>query len=218
MSNIKDLSIDDSIELDESSVVTEGSIIENSDILENTYTSDFDEHSDTLENTYTTDFDEHSEVTENTIMENSDILENTSSTTELDELTLSLLMNKTRYRKYIEQTDPEKNELNYQNIKYNRQYRSKILEITARMIDTPDVQITTDVDKMFVAYTKTLVQYFQMKELERHPEYKNDDVLFGSIDETPSSQPLTNSLWGKERVLKGKSTIANYDMRMFSKR
>jgi hypothetical protein len=215
MSNVDDTSIDDSFEIDEPSEATEGSIMENSDILENTSS--------------TTELDELSEVTEGYMQENIDILENTISTTELDELTLSLLMNKTKYNKYIAQTDPQKNEVNCQNIKYNQHYRSKILEITTRMIDTPDVQITTDVDKMFVAYTKTLVQYFQMKELERQPEYNNgyycstdntyDDNLFGNIDVPPSSTPPTNSLWGKERVVKqGNSTISNYDMRMFSKR
>ena len=173
--------------------------------------------------------DEPSEVTESSIQENSDILENTTSTTELDELTLSLLMNKTQYRKYIAQTDPEKNEINHRIIKDNRQYRNKILDITKHMIDTPDVQIATDVDKIFIAYTKTLVQYFQMKELERQPEYNSgyygsnddtdDEVLFGSIDGTTSGQSPTTSFWGKERVVKqSKTTISNCDMRMFSKR
>jgi len=172
--------------------------------------------------------DEPSEITENSIYENSDILENTTSITELDELTLSLLMNKTQYRKYIAQTDPDKNEINQQFIKDNRRYRSKILEMTTRLIDTPDVQITTDVDKIFVAYTKTLVQYFQMKELERQTKFNNgynvdadadDDVLFGSIDNSSSTDSPNNSFWGNDRVLQqGKTPISSYDMRMFSKR
>jgi hypothetical protein len=217
MSNSNDTSIDDSVEelLDEPSEVTESSIMESSDILENTSS--------------TTELDELSEVTESYIQENSDILENAISTTELDELTLSLLMNKTQYRKYIAQTDPDKSEVDHRIIKDNRQYRNKILDITKRMIDTPDIQITTDVEKIFIAYTKTLVQYFQMKELEQQPEYNNgyygsnddtdDDVLFGSIDGTTPGPSPTTSFWGKERVVKhGKSTISNCDMRMFSKR
>jgi hypothetical protein len=172
--------------------------------------------------------DEPSEITDSSITENSDILENTTFITELDELTLSLLMNKTQYRKYITQTDPAKNEVNRRFIKDNHLYRSKILEITARMLDTPDVQITTDVDKIFVAYTKTLVQYFQMKELEQQTKHNNGycdstddtyDSLFDSIEETTSGQSPTSSFWGKERVVKqGKPTISGCDMRMFSKR
>ena len=67
-----------------------------------------------------------------------------------------------------------------------------------------------------------------MKEVEKQNQYnfynkeeEEDDVLFGSMVNTDSSydQPTIASLWSKERIVKnGNVPIANYDMRMFSKR
>ena len=99
--------------------------------------------------------------------------------------------------------------------------------MTKKLLSYPDTQITTDIDEIFVAYTKRLVQHFKTQDRE-HQTYKNgyedesndDDVLFGNIEDTPRHDETCNrSFWGKERVIKkGGVPMANYDMRMFSNR
>ena len=173
--------------------------------------------------------DEVSEIDETNIRESIDYLENTVTTTEIDQLTLSLLMNKNHYRKYVSQTNPEQHEVENQRIADNRKYRSRILDLTSRLLDSPDTQITTDVDQIFVAYTKRLVQYFKMQDVEKQnrshngcyeSDDKDEDVLFGNMDEMPTAaQAPTSSFWGKDKVVKkGNLPVASYDMRMFSKR
>lgn len=173
--------------------------------------------------------DEVSEIDETNIHEPIDDLENTVTTTEIDQLTLSLLMNKNHYRKYVSQTHPEQHAVENQRIADNRKYRSRIIDLTSRLLDSPDTQITTDVDQIFVAYTKRLVQYFKMQDVEKQNQSHNgcyekddddEDVLFGNMDETPTiSQAPTSSFWGKDKVVKkGNLPVASYDMRMFSKR
>ena len=151
--------------------------------------------------------DEVSEIDETSRHEPNDDLENTVTTSEIDQLTLSLLMNKNHYRKY----------------------RSRIIDLTSRLLDSPDTQITTDVDQIFVAYTKRLVQYFKMQDVEKlnrthngcyEKDDEDDDVLFGNMDEPPTeAQAPTSSFWGKDKVVKkGNLSVSSYDMRMFSKR
>ena len=158
-------------------------------------------------------------------------LENTVSNAEIDQITLSLLMNKNHYRKYVAHNDPEQHYIENQRIADNRQYSNRIIELTRRLLDYPDTQITTDIDEMFVAYTKRLVQYFKRKDTEERGIqvtgcYENDntdeDVMFGNMDEpteTVNEPSGAHSFWGKERVVKKSGlSIPGYDMRMFSRR
>jgi len=165
------------------------------------------------------------DCSENTLNE----LDSHVNNTDMDELTLSLLMNTKHYRKYVAQTNPEQAILDKQTIDDTRKYRNKILQITAEMIDSPDVQISTDINQLFNTYTKQLIRHFKMKDTERQRNSQNDqydnedDTLFGTMDDDPDTSsyqhPSTSSLWGKDRVIKkGNLPIANYDMRMFSKR
>ena len=169
------------------------------------------------------------EVNDIHLLENNDNEENPepTDTTDIDEMTLALLMNKNHYRKYVTQTNPEEHEIEIKRIADNRKYANRIMELTKKLLSYPDTQITTDIDEIFVAYTKRLVQHFKTQDRE-HQTYKNgyedesndDDVLFGNIEDTPRhDETCTRSFWGKERVIKkGGVPMANYDMRMFSNR
>jgi len=157
--------------------------------------------------------------------DNNDV-DNRVNHTDMDELTLALLMNKNHYRKYVAQTNPEQAILDNQTIDDIHKYRNRILKITANMIDSPDIQISTDINQIFNTYTKHLIRHFKMKDDQQpqNEKYNNeDDTLFGNMnddtDTSSYSQKSTSSLWGKDRVVKkGNLPIANYDMRMFSKR
>ena len=166
----------------------------------------------------------NTDSTENTLDEDNNDLDNHVNNTDMDELTLALLMNKNHYRKYVAQTNPEQAILNNQTINDIHKYRNRILKITSDMIDSPDVQISTDINQIFNTYTKHLIRHFKMKDDERHHNNQyneEDDTLFGNMnddtDTSSYSQKSTSSLWGKDRVVKkGNLPIANYDMRMFS--
>ena len=77
----------------------------------------------------------NTDSTENTLDEDNNDLDNHVNNTDMDELTLALLMNKNHYRKYVAQTNPEQAILDNQTIDDKRKYREKILQITANMID-----------------------------------------------------------------------------------
>ena len=127
--------------------------------------------------------------------------------THIDKLTLEMFMNKKNYKKYIEKTDPNKFfqlQSKYADIK---KYRGTILTITDDLLENPDNEISTEISEIFDAYTSTIIRYLKNKEIQhkfiQHSEDEIDDVLFGSIDETPHER--TNSFWSGERVVK-KST------------
>jgi hypothetical protein len=134
----------------------------------------------------------------------------------IDKLTLELLMNKSHYKRYIANTDPTKHA---EMVKHNAlitKYKYKIMNITNDMLSDPSKQITTNVNEAFNGYVKTLIQYFQMKELENTSNERSDedDVLFGNMDEDVSQavesetndviEPVMKSFWGGSRVVKQK--------------
>jgi len=149
-----------------------------------------------------------------------DNLENTIDVTPsnkaIDKLTLELLMNKSHYKRYIANADPEKHA---EMVKHNHlvtKYKFKIIELTNNLLSDPTKQITTDVNDAFTGYIKTLLMYFQMKDLEHASPNRSDDedILFGDIDdaeteygtnETVNVEPLMKSFWGGNQVIKQKS-------------
>lgn len=135
----------------------------------------------------------------------------------IDKLTLELLMNKSHYKRYIANTDPTKHA---EMVKHNAlitKYKYKIMNITNDMLSNPSKQITTSVNEAFNGYVKTLIQYFQMKELENksNEHSDDDDVLFGNMAEDGDNaaesetndtvvEPIMKSFWGGSRVVKQK--------------
>ena len=130
----------------------------------------------------------------------------------LNDITLNFLMNKNHHKKYISKTNPEehKREQKYQSSL--RKYKGKIMNITEELIKNPDTQVTTDVNEIFIGYTKTLIRYFKMKEIE-NKEFYNDsdeDMLFGNMNESEdenvekedSSEIM--SFWGTKILKKNK--------------
>jgi len=88
-----------------------------------------------------------------------------------------------------------------------RKYRSAILNMTEDFLNRPDMQITNELGEIFDAYSRTLIRYFKNKELEKTSSFEKeqedeDDVMFGTIDNMPPSQPTMNSFWSGERVTK----------------
>ena len=123
----------------------------------------------------------------------------------IDNITLELLMNKSQYNKYVSQKDPEKYVKMKQHVDKMMKYKYDIIDLTKELLDDPDKQITLEINEIFEAYVKTMVNYFEMKEMEsgnlftpRPYSQDNDDMMFEKIDEPTRIKPIDNhSLWGK---------------------
>jgi len=139
----------------------------------------------------------------------------------IDKVTLELLMNKSHYNKYMANADPEQHD---KTLKFRSQiskYKHKIISITNELITSQTKQVTTDVNNAFTDYVKTLIQYFQMKELENKPHTDDDDILFGSIDNDSDDDIVTTptmSLWGGGTVVKRKTRNKTSFMHGFPKK
>jgi hypothetical protein len=93
----------------------------------------------------------------------------------IDQMTLSFLMNKNTYNRYVEQTDPAKYKEQQEYRKKMRKYKDKILSITRRFLENPDLQITLEMNDMFSDYCKTCIKYFELKDLENSCSYEKED-------------------------------------------
>ena len=138
----------------------------------------------------------------------------------IDKLTLEMLMTKTNYNKYIAKTDPAQHDaLQIYKSKINN-YAKKIIGITTEMINNLDASVNTDVGDTFHDYTKALIQYFEMKEIENAKSYNeddhDDDTLFDPEKMEDKDTTVKPSFWGKSKIIK-KSALNSYDMAMFSK-
>jgi flagellin-specific chaperone FliS len=140
----------------------------------------------------------------------------------IDKLTLELFMNRNIYKKYVAKNEPEKYEkivMHHENI---RKYKQCILNLTEQLLEDPSVQITTEINEIFDAYSRTLIRHFQQKDMEKANEnYRGfqdqDDVLFDPeiMEDRPVEPTPSSSFWGKDRVVKSQTSIAQYDMNMF---
>ena len=131
---------------------------------------------------------------------------------EIDKITLELFMNKKKYKKYVEQTDPKKHSELQSHYADIRKYRGSILNMTDDLLETPDMQITTEINELFDIYSRTIIRYLKNKELEKSAndyyenENNDEDIMFGTIDE-PSTTTM-NSFWSGEKV-----TRKNYNQK-----
>lgn len=128
-------------------------------------------------------------------------------TNEIDQMTMALLMNKQTYNKYISKQDPEKAKIIQERHEEINTYKEKIINITKNKLENPHLQITTDVDEIFEAYTKILIRHFKQKETENMNQYGDNETeeesMFGKIeDQSTNNRQPTSSYWGKHKVLK----------------
>jgi hypothetical protein len=130
----------------------------------------------------------------------------------IDKLTLELLINKSQYKKYVQKTDPAKYSENQMYLGKMDRYRYKIEHMFSSLLENPDQQITTDINRDFTYFVKTCIQYFELKEMENTAEDHNGDPvdnesLFGNIDHIePSSS--SSSFWGTKINKTG--DVSNY--------
>jgi hypothetical protein len=132
-----------------------------------------------------------------------------SNSSDIQKLTLELLMNKNQYNKYISKTDPHRySELQERNREL-QQYKDAILQMTEQLLDDPDAQINTDVQEDFENYTKTCIRYFKMRELADTDEDEDTELLFPPSKEPVQETPrqTMNSFWSKDVVTRTSTYI-----------
>jgi hypothetical protein len=160
----------------------------------------------------------------------------------IDKMTLEFLMNRNQYKKYVSKIDPVKHKENEAHIQKIRKYRNRITDLTYELLETPEKMVTLDVNDSFDGYVRTLIRYFEMKDMEK----RDMDVMFDIIDEDDEdidldhiniseenakeselkmaliqevdgenknkNKELLKSFWGKDRVVK-QSSMADFPMR-----
>lgn len=147
----------------------------------------------------------------------------------IDKLTLEMFMNRNIYKKYVAKNEPEKYEKIMEHHDNIKKYKRRILQLTEQLLDNPSMQITTETNDIFDAYSRTLIRHFQQKDIEKFTENANgntsgnshtdDDVMFDpEVMEEEHSRPSMGSFWGKERVIKSQMSISQYDMNMLQNR
>lgn len=117
----------------------------------------------------------------------------------IDKLTLEIMGNKNKYKKYLSKTDPHKyQEIQEYAMKLKR-YETDIFPIIQDYIHSPNKQITTDLDEAFEHFAKSCIKYLEMKEFENN-DYKNndksEDIMFPYTNKI-DKQSFHNSYWGK---------------------
>lgn len=130
----------------------------------------------------------------------------------IDKLTLELLINKSQYKKYVQKTDPAKYSENQVYLGKIDKYRYKIEQLCSTLLENPEQQITTDIDRDFAHFMKTLIQYFELKEMENtaddhNGDSINDEPLFWSIDNNTS---VSSSFWGNKIQKSGGGGVSTY--------
>ena len=135
-------------------------------------------------------------------------MEENNKQNEIDKLTLELFMNKNNYKKYLEKTDPKKySDMQLHHMEIDK-YRGTILTMTDDLLENPNLQITTEINEVFDAYTKIIIRYLKHKEIENNLETCEEDVMFGTIDQDEQRQSSQmKSYWSGEQVVKRSAKV-----------
>lgn len=137
-----------------------------------------------------------------------------SSQSSIDKLTMELMMNKSHYKKYLINRDPQK----YQEVqehmckvrKYSQQIESLFAELlTDSMKSNVPEKHTRAINDSFQEYIKTCIQHFEIKDLEQGTsaggaggESRDNDMMFEPSTLVNSTSVLTSSSWGNPVIKK----------------
>lgn len=103
----------------------------------------------------------------------------------IDKLTLELFMNRNNYNKYLAKNDPVKyDKLKEYKIKLKK-YMVEIIDITSELIMDPEHPPNSEISDAFSDYSKSIIKYLDMKELEKtNSFYKKDTSRNVEEDDT----------------------------------
>ena len=123
---------------------------------------------------------------------------------DIDKMTFELMANKTQYQRYLSKTDPLKHREHQEYLEKIHKYRQRIMEMTDDFTSDPEKQVTIEVNEAIHSYMKTMIKYFEIKDLEKEGAYHSssnpddEDVLFGQMAQAPNlTRTKAKSYWGE---------------------
>jgi len=153
---------------------------------------------------------------------------------DIDKLTLELLINKTQYNKYLSKTDPHKYKEHQDHLSKICKYKGRIMAMTSELLDDPNCQINGEINEQMDIFVRCCIRYLEIQdrwnsEKSFYKSNEDEDVLFpnNDMDETHVEHELTpkqkpkasqelfghGSFWGKT-ITKQQQTI--HDSSLFS--
>ena len=129
----------------------------------------------------------------------------TEGLTNIDKISMELLMNNHLFTKYLSKVDSNKyNELMLYRKKI-RDFKHDIMTMTDQLLRDPDAQFNNDIRESFHNYIKSSINYLEsqnQQEKSTKDPYSDDsdeDILFDEkyMNDNPE-QPFPKSFWGKQ--------------------
>jgi hypothetical protein len=149
-----------------------------------------------------TNVDKTNETTETTEEPQEDTIENT----EINNLTLELLVNKSHYTKILHKINPAKFKERKEYFDKINQHKEVLLSMFETLLHHPEEIITRDINESFDCFVKTGIKHLEIKSIrkkghhsddEEDEDFSEDETMFGTIEDT------SKSLWG-EKIKKTK--------------
>lgn len=148
---------------------------------------------------------------------------------DIDKLTLELLVNKRKYKKYLAKTDPRKYVEIERNVEKYNKYKRDIQTLTHQLLEqnqyvhSSDVCISKEISDVFDTYIHLCVAHFekleQMVDAEAEPQYHDGDAEADDADIFTNLEPSPQH--HKVKVPKSQKAVPSipyYGMNMFMKR
>lgn len=127
-----------------------------------------------------------------------ELAEKTSNPENIDKWTLEIMCNKKKYNKLLSKTNPALFEERREHFAKVQTYSSRILSLTEQMLGSPDTLVSNDIQEVFDPFVHACIRYLERKDYEEKISSKDEEVLFGNMEER-EDQPLytSTSFWGK---------------------
>jgi hypothetical protein len=125
------------------------------------------------------------------------------SISEFDKLTLQMFSNKTHYKKYLAKTDPIKYSVQQEFVDKIAKNREKINAMFSLLLESPEKQITTDINESFDQFARACLNHFHMEKLSKMHDQDKDDYDTPSDDDDNTADPApSTSYWGASVIKK----------------
>jgi hypothetical protein len=134
--------------------------------------------------------------------------------TDIDKLTLELMMNKSQYSKYLSKYNTAKYRENEEYHDKIGRYKKQIYDIIHEKMDQPDTSINHEIDTIFHDFLKACIKHFELQLISSQANSGNyhneqeDDMMFENCTDmsTHQSSGSGSSFWSGDRVSKINNT------------
>jgi len=94
----------------------------------------------------------------------------------IDQINMDLLLNKTKYQKYLSKTDSQKFIELVQYREKCQDYKESILQISSMLLDEPsDNAVSKEVADSFAQYSKTAIRFLEIQEANKMAQQKYEE-------------------------------------------